>query len=224
MKLNQIAVKPNPYLGTLGVMLGAGIVTLTGRLISVGLPDLRGAFGLSVDEAAWIPTAFNMALMFMGPFSVYLGAPFGPRRVLLVTGAVYTLVSLLLPFSPNLGVLLFLMVILGLSSGTFYPLTLSYALRSLPLTLVIYAIAVYSVDILGGLTVATPLAGWYTEHLSWRWILWNGALFTPLMALCIYRAIPNPQPVSAARPKASWSGFLYGSVGLSLLFGALDQG
>src|SRR5260221_6907392 len=69
------------YIGTLGVFLGAGISTLNGRLISVGLPDLRGALGLGVDEAAWIPTAYNMALMFMAPLSVYLGALLGVRRV-----------------------------------------------------------------------------------------------------------------------------------------------
>src|SRR5262245_47811603 len=157
-------------------MLGAGIVTLTGKLLSVGLPDLRGAFGFSVDEASWIPTAFNMALMFMGPFSVYVGGLLGVRRVLLCAGAIFILASILLPFSPNLTVLIFLEVICGLASGTFYPLTLSYALRSLPTTLTIYALGVYSIDILGGLSLATPLVAWYTEYLSWRWILWNGAL------------------------------------------------
>jgi predicted MFS family arabinose efflux permease len=77
----KLAVKPNVYVGTLGVFLGAGIATLFGRLLSVGLPDLRGALGLSIDEAAWLPTAYNMTLMFMGPFSVYLGALLGARRV-----------------------------------------------------------------------------------------------------------------------------------------------
>jgi DHA2 family multidrug resistance protein len=219
-----LQVKPNPYIGTLGVMIGAGIVTLTGRLISVALPDLRGILGFSVDEASWIPTAFNMALMFMGPFSVYLGGLFGARRVLLCASAVFALVSILLPFAPNLNVLIFLLVIAGLSSGTFYPLTLSYALRSLPMRLVIYAVGVYSLDIIGALTIGTPLVAWYTEHLSWRWIFWNSALFMPLMMLCIYRAIPNPAPASGTRPHASWRGFLYASVALSLLYGALDQG
>jgi len=222
--LKHLSVKPNPYVGTAGVMLGAGIVTLTGKLLSVALPDLRGAFGLSADEASWIPTAFNMALMFMGPFSVYVGGLLGTRRVLLCSGVIFTLASVLLPFSPNLRVVLFLQVISGLASGTFYPLTLGYALRNLPPTLTIYAVGVYSIDILGGLSLATSLAAWYTEHLSWRWIFWNGALMTPLMLLCIYRAIPNPPPPSGAKPKASWRGFLYGSLGLSLLFGALDQG
>ena len=124
----------NPYVGTLGVFLGAGIVTLNGRLISVGLPDLRGAMGLGIDDASWIPTAYNMALMFMGPFSVYLGGLLGPRRVLLYSGTVFILCSILLPMSPNLRVMLCLQVVSGLASGTFYPLTLSYALRALFVT------------------------------------------------------------------------------------------
>src|SRR5689334_6507555 len=77
------ALDQNPYVGSLGVFLGAGIATLNGRLISVGLPELRGALALGVDEASWIPTAYNMALMFIGPFSVYLGGLLGVRRVLL---------------------------------------------------------------------------------------------------------------------------------------------
>jgi DHA2 family multidrug resistance protein len=217
-------VKPNPYLGSLGVFLGAALVTLNGRLLAVAAPDLRAGLGLGVDEAAWITTAYNMALMFMGPFSVYLGALLGTRRTLLFAGTIFALVSLLLPFSPNLSVLLFLQVISGLSSGTFYPLTLSYAFRSLPIGLAIYVIGVYSIDILGGLTLAVPLAAWLTEHLSWRWIFWVSAIITPLMMLCIYLAIPNPPPNPGPKPVASWRGFLYASLALSLFFGALDQG
>src|SRR5580765_7584634 len=90
----------NVYVATLGVFLGAGIQTLNGRLISVGMPDLRGALGLGIDEASWIPTAYNMGLMFIGPFSVYLGGLLGVRRVLLYSAAIFILCSILLPFSP----------------------------------------------------------------------------------------------------------------------------
>ncbi len=218
------SLSQNPYVGTLGVFLGAGIVTLNGRLISVGLPDLRGAMGLGIDEASWIPTAYNMALMFMGPFSVYLGGLLGPRRVLLYSGTIFSISSILLPFSPNLQVMLCLQVISGLASGTFYPLTLSYALRALPMRFVIYAIGIYSMDIVGATSVGTSLEAWYVEHLSWHWIFWQSALLTPLMMLCIYLAIPNPPPRSGPKPILSWRGFLYGSLALSLIYGALDQG
>lgn len=214
----------NVYVGSFGVFLGAGIATLNGRLISVALPDLRGALGFGVDEASWIPTAYNMAQMFIGPFSVFLGALLGPRRVLLYTSTIFILCSILLPFSPSLRVMLCLQAISGLSSGTFYPLTLAYALQALPPRYVIYAIGVYAIDIVGALSIGTPLAAWYTEHLSWHWVFWQSALLTPLMMLCIYLAIPHPPKRPGPKPAISWRGFLYGSLGLSLLYGALDQG
>src|SRR6266446_6306701 len=61
----------SPLLGILGVIMGAGIVTLTGRMISLGLADLKGHVGISFDDGAWISTAYNMALVFIGPFTVY---------------------------------------------------------------------------------------------------------------------------------------------------------
>ena len=214
----------NPYVGSVGVFLGAGIATLNGRVISVGLPDLRGAMGFGFDEASWIPTAYNMAQMFIGPFSVYLGALLGVRRVLLLSGIVFILCSILLPLSPNLHVLLCLQVISGLSSGTFYPLTLAYALRALPMRFVIYAVGVYSIDILSATSVGTALEALYVEHLSWHWIFWQSVVLTPVMLLCIYLAIP-PQPArSGPKPALSWRGFLYASLALSFIYGALDQG
>jgi MFS transporter, DHA2 family, multidrug resistance protein len=218
------SLNQNVYVGTFGVFLGAGIATLNGRMISVGLPDLRGAMGFGFDEASWIPTSYNMALMFIGPFSVFLGAMLGARRVLLFSGTIFILSSILLPFSPSLRVMLCLQVISGLSSGTFYPLTLSYALTALPVRYVIYAIGVYAMDIIGATSVGTPLVGWYTEHLSWHWLFWQSAFLTPLMMLCVYLAIPHPPKRKGPKPAMSWRGFLYGSLGLSLIYGALDQG
>jgi len=107
----------SPVLGILGVLLGAGIVTLTGRLLSLGLADLKGNVGIGFDDGAWISSAFNIALMFIGPFTVYLGGLLGPRRVLLASAAVFTLVSLFLPLVHSYSLLIVLMVVAGLSSG-----------------------------------------------------------------------------------------------------------
>src|SRR5499427_10554284 len=96
----------NPYVGIFGVFLGAGIATLNSRLVSVGLPDLRGALGLGFDEASWIPTALNMATMFSGVFVVFLNVLYGPRRILLPAAAVFTVASALLPFVPTFWLML----------------------------------------------------------------------------------------------------------------------
>ncbi len=216
----------HPIAGIFGVLLGAMIATTTGRLISVGLADLRGALHLGVDEASWMGTAFNAALMFIGPFSVYLGGLLGPRRVLLACAASYSLISLLLPFAPNLPAMLVLLVLGGLTAGTFYPLTLSFLLRNMPMKYVLLGIAMYAMDIVFTTNFATSLEAWYMDHLSWRWIFWNSAVLTPVMMILVYFGIPwqpLPKP-KEGQPKPNWRGFLYASLGFSLLYAALDQG
>lgn len=219
-------ITTHPLLGVAGVLLGASIATCTGRLMSVGLVDLRGALHLGVDEASWINTAFNAAQMFIGPFSVYLGGLLGARRVLLACAAVFTLVSVVIPFAPNLPVMLVLLVLAGLTAGTFYPLTLSFVLRNLPMQYVLLGIAMYALDILFTTNFATSLEAWYFDHWSWRWIFWNSAVLTPVMMVLVYFGIPwqpIPKP-KEGQSKPNWRGFLYASLGVSLIYTALDQG
>jgi DHA2 family multidrug resistance protein len=211
----------NPYVGILAVFMGAGLATLTSRLLSVGLPDLRGALGISFDDASWLPTAFNMATMFSGVFVVFLNAFWGPRRILLPAAAIFAVTSLLLPFAPNYQVMMALVIVAGLVSGTFYSLTMTFVLTNLPKRLIIFGIAAYAADIVFVSNIANLQEGWYIEHLSWRWIFWTAALFAPLMMVCIHFGIPRR---TNAEPRPSWRGFTYFSLSLALLYGALDQG
>src|ERR1700685_2105690 len=112
-------VTTHPLLGVAGVLLGAMIATCTGRLMSVGLADMRGVLHLGVDEASWINTAFNASMMFIGPFSVYLGGLLGARRVLLACAWIFTAVSFLIPFCHSLGAVIALLILAGLAGGTF---------------------------------------------------------------------------------------------------------
>jgi DHA2 family multidrug resistance protein len=211
----------NPYVGILGVFLGAGMATLNSRLIGVGLPDLRGALSLGFDEASWIPTTLNMAMIFSGVFAVFLNVSYGPRRILLPCAAIFTVASALLPWAPKYWAMLALLAIAGIASGTFYSLTLTFVLTVLPKRLIIFGIAAYAADIVFISNFASAVAGWYVDHLSWRWLFWNAALFTPLMFLCVYFGIPRQRTPG---PRPNWRGFAYFSLGLSLLYAALDQG
>jgi MFS transporter, DHA2 family, multidrug resistance protein len=220
------AVTTHPLLGVVGVLLGALIATCTGRLMSVGLADIRGALHLGVDEASWINTAFNASMMFIGPFSVYLGGLLGPRRVLLVCAWIFAVVSLLIPFCHSLEMVIALLIIAGLTAGTFYPLTLSFVLRNLPMRFVLVGIAMYATDIIFTTDMAQAWESFFIEHLSWHWIFWNGTILTPIMIALIHfgipwQPLPKPQP---GHPTPNWRGFLYASLGVALLYVALDQG
>jgi DHA2 family multidrug resistance protein len=162
------------------VLLGAMIATCTGRLISVGLADLRGALHLGVDEASWIGTCLQRSSDVHRPI---LRIPRRPARraagAVGLRGNLHHRLVVLLPFAPTLPVMLSLLVLAGLTSGTFYPLTLSFVLRNLPMKYVLLGIAMYAMDIVFTTNMATSLEAWYMDHFSWRWIFWNSAVLTP---------------------------------------------
>src|SRR5689334_25258966 len=110
-------VSTRPLLGILGVLLGAGLVTLTGRMLTLGLADLKGHVGISLDDGAWLDSAYNASLMFIGPFSVYLGGLLGPRRILLFAAGLFTVTSIFLPFVHSYSLLVVALIIAGLTSG-----------------------------------------------------------------------------------------------------------
>ncbi len=214
----------SPLLGILGVITGAGVVTLTSRMISLGLADFKGHRGFGYDESAWIGTAFDVGLMFIGPFTVYLGGLMGPRRILLAAAAMFTMILIFVPFIHNYGLVIVALGLAGLTSGTFYPLTLTFALRNIPLRYLPFTIALYASCVDGAVNIAPSLYGWYRIHLSWEWMFWNSAVITPIMMICIYFGIPKSPPAKEHGEAPSFAGFLYASAGFALILAACEQG
>jgi DHA2 family multidrug resistance protein len=217
-------VSTRPLLGILGVVTGAGLVTLAGRMLSLGVADLKGHVGISFDNGAWLDSAFNASLMFIGPFTVYLGGLLGPRRVLLFAAGLFAVTSLYLPLIHSYNLLVAALIVAGLTSGTFYPLTLTFALRNIPLRYLPFTIALYATFVDGAVNIAPSLYGWYRDHLSWQWMFWNSAVIAPVMMICIYFGIPALPPRKKSGAAPSFVGFLYLSAGLALIFAALQQG
>src|SRR6202140_4841628 len=197
----------SPLLGILGVVMGAGIVTLAGRMLTLGAGDLKGSLGIGYDDGAWIGSAFNVALMFIGPFTVYLGGLLGARRVLMIAASLFTLLCALLPLVHSYSLLITALVLAGLTSGTFYPLTLSFALKNIPLRFLPFTLALYATFVDGAVNVAPSLYGWFRDHLSFEWMFWCSAFLTPIMLWCISRGIPPSPPTKKHGAAPSFAGF-----------------
>ena len=217
-------VSTRPLAGILGVVTGAGVVTLTSRMISLGLADFKGVHGFSYDEGAWIGSAFDIGLMFIGPFTVYLGGLMGPRRILLTAAALFTVLLIFLPLVHSYSLVIAMVLLSGLTSGTFYPLTLTFALRNIPLRYLPFTIALYATFVDGAVNIAPSLYGWYRDNLSSNWMFWNSAVITPVMMICIYYGIPKAASAKKSGSAPSFAGFLYASAGLAMLLAALEQG
>ena len=211
-----------PWLELVAVLMGAFISTLNGRLSTFGLADIRGAVGAGFDEGAWITTVQTAAQMLITLPAVWMGATFGPRRVLIGASIAFALISLLTPYSPNLQILLGMQCLSGLASGFFIPLTLSFLLLNMPPRYWTFAIAIYALNLELSTNISASLEGWYVEHLSWRWIFWQNVPLALLMALCLGRG-GIVKPITT-RPPDDLFALFAGGLGLALIYAALDQG
>jgi MFS transporter, DHA2 family, multidrug resistance protein len=212
-----------PWLGLLAVLMGTFISTLNGRLSNFGLNDIRGAVHAGFDEGAWITTAQTMAQMLIAIAAVWLGAIYGPRRVLLWASISFALICLASGFASSLPMLLCLQFAGGVASGFFIPLTLGFILLNTPPKYWAFGIALYALNLELSLNISASLEGWYVEHLDWRWIFWQNVPLALIMTLCL-RSGMKATPINPQRPPADWFGLIAGGSGLALIYAALDQG
>lgn len=215
---------PHPWLGLGAVLFGAFVSTLTGRLSTFGLADIRGAMGLGFDEAAWITTAQAVAQMLIAPIAVWSSTVFGPRRILLAGCVLFGVASALTPLANGIGSLLVLQSIAGLGSGCFMPLTILVVLRSLPPRYWPIGIVLYAMNIEASSNISASLEGFYVDNLSWAWVFWQNVPMAIGMGLCVHFGLPRVAMDRPAARRADWFGMLTLAVGLSMVYAALDQG
>lgn len=218
------AQAPNPALTVAVVFMGAFLTTLEGRLFSMSLADLRGAFGLEVIEGAWLSTAMNAAQFLTMPVTVWLSLIFGPARVIIVSSVTIALATLTIPFVRGYDLLVFLHVIMGLCLGTYLPLTISLALRSLKPHFWLLAMAVYSLRASFGTDVGVGLSGIYVDVIDWRWVYWTASLAGSLIAFMAWKVLPLT-PIDHDKLRSSdWGGMAMFCQSLAMLFAGCSLG
>jgi MFS transporter, DHA2 family, multidrug resistance protein len=213
-----------PVLGVVAVMLGAFISSLNTRITTFGLADIRGGLSFGFDEASWITTVFGAAQMVVTPAAAWMSTVLGTRRVLLWTGTIFTVASLLPPFVSDYDTMMALQLVRGLSVGAFIPAALGFVLRSLAPQWWIWGIAAYAFRFVFSQNIAGALEGWYSESGRWEWIFWQNAVLTPVMVALAAIAMPRRPIDRELLHRTDWTGIVYAGIGFGLVYAGLDQG
>ena len=194
-----------PWFGLPAVLLGTFISTLNTRLSTLGLADIRGAVHagfrrrrVDLDGPDSRPDVGHPRGDLAGCDLWHAPGVDGSRRG-------FAVISLLEPFSPNLPTLLVFQFLGGLATGFFIPLTLSFVLRNTPPKAWAYGIAVYALNLEVSLNISASLEGWYTDHLSWRFIFWQNVPFAVVMFACLFLGVkPEPANPHPAARRTVW--------------------
>lgn len=213
-----------PLLGAAAVLIGAFVVNFDTRLFSVGLADLRGAFGLSFDEGAWLSTVANGSQILIAPAVAWLATAFGVRRVLIGPCVVYAVTSFAIPFVTDYHALLALHFMHGLLLGVFVPATIMVVLHSLPMRWWIAGLSVYALRLAFTSNAGVSLVGFYVQQLGWEWIYWQDGLVALLMVLLTRLGTPPAQINRELLASADWGGMLLLGTSLALIYAGINQG
>jgi len=213
-----------PIIGIAAVMLGAFISSLNTKLTTFGLADIRGAMSFGFDQASWIGTAFGVAQMAVTPAAAWMSTVLSTRRVLLWTGAVFALTSLLPPLVHDYDTIIALQFVRGLAVGAFIPAALGFVLRSLQPRWWMWGIAAYAFRFVFSQNIAGAIEGWYSETGHWQWIFWQNVPLTLLMLVLVWVAMPHRPVDRPLLARTDWGGIIYAGAGFALIYAGLDQG
>lgn len=214
----------HPILAVCAVLLGPFMVGFHSRMFGIGLVDLRGAFGLGVDEGAWLSTLATAPQILCAPAVAWLVAAFGIRRVMVVPALIYALLSLVIPFARDFTTLAVLHMIHGTLLGIFVPATLMIVFRNLPMKWWISGIAVYTFRSAFTVNSGTALLDFYVQHVGWQFLYWQDVVLAPVLAILAYNGAPAEKINTDLVQRADWGGMLFLGTGLAFLFVAVDQG
>lgn len=215
---------PRPVLAVAALLVGSFLVGFDTRLFTLGLPDLRGAFGLSFDQGAWLNTFATAPQIFIAPAVAWLATVFGVRRVLFWPSLIYAAVSLVIPFTRDWDALVVLHTIRGLLLGVFIPATIMIIFRNLPKRWWVPAIAVYAFRLAFSQNTGPMLVGFYVETLGWQWVYWQDVIVAPLIGILAFLGTPRDTTNYALLERADWGGMALLGTGWALIFAGLDQG
>lgn len=206
------------------ITLAAVMSTFHTRLLSTALPDLRGVWGLSVDEGSVLYTAATAPQLLVAPVLPWLLTAYGFRRVLVPAAAAFVLLSGLIPFLTGYPALLAAHALLGLFLGFFVTATILIAFQCLPPPWWIIAFALFTFRLSLGMNAGVSLGALYTEYLGWEWIYWQGGLvmlaYGVLLRFCLPLGVVRKERLQGM----DVSGMAFFCLGAMLLHVGVEQG
>lgn len=175
-------------LGT--VMIGTFMAVLDATIVNVALAKLMATFGVSVDRAEWILTAYLLIFGVMLPSSGWFADHMGYKRTYLAGLLLFTGGSFLCSLSLNINMLIAFRVIQGAGAGFLMPVGMAIITREFPPEKRGIALGFWTVSASASVSLGPTIGGYLIDNFSWQTIFDVNVpvgIFGMVMSLIILR-------------------------------------
>jgi DHA2 family multidrug resistance protein len=156
-------------------MAASFVMVVSGGIVNVAVPDVMGTFGIGLDQAQLMATAFNVAMTTSQLLNAWVIAVFGQRIGFSATLIIFTIGSLICGFADDYSFVVLGRTMQGFSAGVIQPLVMVTIFQVFPSDRRGAAMGLYGMALSLAVAIGPAFGGIAIEALNWRAIF-----FVPL--------------------------------------------
>jgi MFS transporter, DHA2 family, multidrug resistance protein len=173
------------------VMLSSFLVPLSQSAMQVALPQIMTVFGLDLDQAQWIVTAYVIAGAMLVPAVGWLGNWLGNRTFYVLCLCLFVTNSALCALSWSGSSLIAFRILQGLGGGPISPMTMMFLSTVFPPEQRGLAMGLFGMGQTSGPIMGTVIGGYLTEYLSWRMVCFLNVAPGVVCIMLVLLILPN---------------------------------
>ena len=212
------------WLILLGLITAAIMEILDTTIINVALPQMAGNLGATIQEIAWVSTAYVLSNVVVLPLTAFFTQVFGRRNYLTASILIFIFASFMCGTSHSLGELILWRIVQG-AGGAALLSTAQATLRQIfPAEQQGMVQAIFILGVIVAPTLGPTLGGWITDNYTWNWCFFINVPVGIAAAFLVSYYLHDPPHQQRRTGPVDWLGIVLLMVGVGSLQYVLEQG
>jgi len=210
------------WLITITVISCAIMELIDTSIVNVATRQIAGNLGATVEETAWVITAYAISNIIIIPLTGFMSDTFGRKIYFTMSVILFTIASFMCGFSGSIWVLVFWRFIQGIGGGALLATAQTVLVETFPPEELDKANGIFGAGIVMGPTLGPLLGGYLTDNFSWNWIFYVNVPIGIIAAFLSWKYIKGEK--KKREGKIDYWGILALVVGIGSLQLLLEEG
>lgn len=150
------------------VMIGTFMAVLDATIVNVALPKIMATFGVDVDKAEWVLTAYLLVFAVMLPTSGWVADHLGYKRTYFGALFLFTFGSFLCGLAWNEDVLILFRIVQAAGAGFLMPVGMAIVTREFPPQQRGIALGFWSIAAAASVSLGPLIGGYLVDNIGWN--------------------------------------------------------
>ena len=191
-------MKKYAYIGCLGFL---AVITTEFGIIGI-LPQVAEHYGISIDKAGYLLSAFALVIALTGPFMTLLTSGFDRKKVMLTAIFIFLITGVVSSFSPPFWLLMLVRILPAFLQPVYIATALAVAISQADKNRENELMSIVFSGVAIAMVTTVPFATWLASLWSWEYSFVIQAIVSIMALAGIYFLLP-PMPVKEKKSYGS---------------------